>query len=179
MAELTFVTGGCRSGKSRFAHRLGESLAGPRAFLATCPILDEEMGRRIEKHRHERAGGHWETVEEPLRLENVLAGSTPWRVVLLDCLSLWINNLLHEAGQAGMELEEADIEMRCRALLQTCAAREFHLIVVSNEVGMGIVPENALARRYRDLLGRANQVMAEAAHTALFMVSGIPLYLKE
>lgn len=178
MAEITFITGGCRSGKSRFALQRGEALPGPRAFLATCPVLDDEMQRRVEAHRRERAGRGWDTLEEPLRLERLLSRPSPHRVLLLDCLSLWINNLLHEAGTAGVELGEAHIEALCRSLVKSCSDRTVHLIVVSNEVGMGIVPENALARQYRDLLGRANQVLAESADTVHFLVSGIPLTLK-
>jgi adenosylcobinamide kinase/adenosylcobinamide-phosphate guanylyltransferase len=179
MAEITFVTGGCRSGKSTFARRLGESLPGPRAFLATCPSdLDEEMAQRVVKHREERLAGVWETVEEPLRLESVLSKPGSYRVFLLDCLSLWVNNLLYEASRDNRTLGEEDIEGRCRDILAACSQHSYSLIVVSNEVGMGIVPDNALSRQYRDLLGRANQAMARAAGKAVLMVSGIPLHLK-
>jgi adenosylcobinamide kinase / adenosylcobinamide-phosphate guanylyltransferase len=179
MAEMIFVTGGCRSGKSTFARKLAESLPGPRAFLATCPILDEEMADRVGRHREERQGGQWDTLEETVRLDAVLARPGNYRVFLLDCLSLWVNNLLYEAGQSNRSLGEADIERHCRKIISASSPHSYSLVIVSNEVGMGIVPDNALARQYRDLLGRANQVMAEAAGKVIFMVSGIPLRIKE
>lgn len=180
MAEIIFVTGGCRSGKSTFARKLGESLPGPRVFLATCPPkLDEEMSLRIDKHRAERALEVWDTVEEPVRLDSVLSGPGPKRVFLVDCLSLWVNNLLYEAAQKGSVLNETDVDERCRDVLSACAPHTYTLILVSNEVGMGIVPGNDTARLYRDLLGRANQVMAEAARKVVLMVSGIPVRIKE
>jgi adenosylcobinamide kinase/adenosylcobinamide-phosphate guanylyltransferase len=179
MAEITFITGGCRSGKSTYARRLGESLPGPRAFLATCPPdLDGEMSQRVVKHRLERREGEWETVEEAIRLDAVLAKPGSYRVFLLDCLSLWVNNLLYEASLKKADVSEGDMERRCGELLEACAKHDYSLIVVSNEVGMGIVPANALSRHYRDLLGRANQIMAQAAGKAVFMVSGIPMRLK-
>ena len=178
MAEIIFITGGCRSGKSSYARRLGESLHGPRTFLATCPVLDDEMVRRIEAHRNERAQGGWETVEEPVRLDAVLSKPEGRRVILLECLSLWVNNMLYEASKTQADLTESDVERHCRDFLAAGSSHSYTLIVVSNEVGMGIVPDNALARKYRDLLGRANQVVAEAACKVIFMVSGIPLNIK-
>ena len=182
MAKIIFVTGGCRSGKSNFARKLGEALPGPRTFLATCPILDGEMSRRIDKHRSERMNGEWVTIEETLEIENVLSNPNPnpilTRIFLLDCISLWVNNLLYEASQKGYGLEEADIENNCKDVISATIPFDYTLIIVSNEVGLGIVPDNAMARKYRDLLGRANQVFAEAANQVVFMVSGIPLYIK-
>lgn len=180
MAEIIFVTGGCRSGKSSFARKLGESLPGPRVFLATCPpMLDEEMSLRIDKHRAERTPGVWDTVEEPVRLDSVLSHPGSNRVFLLDCMSLWVSNLLYEAAQNRSVLDEADVEKRCRGILSASSSHSYTMIIVSNEVGMGIVPENDLARHYRDLLGRANQVMAEAARKVILMISGIPVHIKE
>jgi adenosylcobinamide kinase/adenosylcobinamide-phosphate guanylyltransferase len=179
MADITFITGGCRSGKSTYARKLGERLSGPRAFLATCPPdLDEEMAQRVIRHRLERREGEWETVEEALHPDAILAKPGSYRVFLLDCLSLWVNNLLYEASQKNTVLNENDIARRCRDVLEACAKHDYSLIVVSNEVGMGIVPANDLSRQYRDLLGRANQIMAQAAGKAVLMVSGIPMHLK-
>ena len=180
MAEIIFITGGCRSGKSTLARKLGEGLSGPRAFLATCPpMLDEEMSLRIAMHKAERTPGVWDTVEEPVRLDSVLSHPGPIRVFLLDCLSLWVNNLLYEAMQHRTVLNEADVEKKCRDILSASSSHSYTLIIVSNEVGMGIVPENEVARQYRDLLGRANQVMAEAARKVILMISGIPVHIKE
>jgi adenosylcobinamide kinase/adenosylcobinamide-phosphate guanylyltransferase len=178
MADIVFVTGGCRSGKSTFARKLGEEKTGPRTFLATCPVLDDEMAKRIAAHRVERAQGGWDTVEEPVRLDAILSKPEGRRVILVECLSLWVNNLLYEASKTKADLTEIEVERQCRSFLTAASSYAYTLIIVSNEVGMGIVPDNALARQYRDLLGRANQVVAEAARKVIFMVSGIPLNIK-
>lgn len=178
MAHVTLVTGGCRSGKSAFAQGLAESLAGPRTYVATCPVIDDEMRRRIEKHRLARAERHWTTIEQPLDLEAAIAAAAGSRVVLVDCLTLWVNNLMFEAEQAGGVVGEEDIARRCGAVLASCGRHGGHVMFVTNEVGMGIVPENALARRYRDLVGRCNQVVAAGADAVVLVSCGIPLYLK-
>lgn len=179
MARIVLVTGGARSGKSTYARRVGEALAGPRALVATCPLIDDqEMLSRIRKHRSERDPRHWDTLEEPLALGRVLREAGDYRVLLVDCLTLWVNNLMYEAEKKGGEVSEEEMEERCRDLLAACADRRGTVIFVTNEVGMGIVPENALARRFRDLAGRCNQVMAAGADEVTLMVSGIPLRLK-
>jgi adenosylcobinamide kinase/adenosylcobinamide-phosphate guanylyltransferase len=178
VARIVLVTGGGRSGKSAYALRLAESLPGPRAFVATCPVLDDEMRQRILRHQEERKKTDWKTIEETLALPDVFRGSRNRRVLLVDCLTLWINNLMYEAEKAGRELFEQDMEGHCRLLLG--AMREYRgtAVIVTNEVGLGIIPANAAARRFRDLAGRCNQIVAAEADCVVFMVCGIPTFLK-
>ena len=177
--KIVLVTGGARSGKSAYAQRLAETLAGPRAFIATCPVTDDEMRRRIRAHQRARKGGQFETIEEPVNLAAVLRRGGKYRVLLVDCLTLWVNNLLFEAAQRGRELDEAEIVRQSQAVLAACRRLDAHVIFVTNEVGLGIVPENALARRFRDLAGRCNQVFAAGAAEVTLLVSGLPLNLKK
>lgn len=179
MARITLITGGGRSGKSRHALRLAESLGGKRAYVATCPIIDDETRRRVDRHKRERAARQWETIEEPLDLAGVIARRTDCDVLLVDCLTLWINNLMYEAGQRGAGIDEDTAAARAAEVVAACRARGGAVLFVTNEVGMGIIPENALARTYRDLAGRCNQVFAESADSVTLVVSGIPLTLKE
>jgi len=176
MARIILVTGGCRSGKSVHALRLAQALDGQRAYVATCPVVDDEMRKRIANHRRQRR--NWKTIEEELDLASVLRGNREYEVVIVDCLTLWVSNLMRQAEQAGRYLDEAAITRRCRALLAACRQRRGTVIFVTNEVGAGIVPDNALARRFRDLAGRCNQVMADGAGEVIFMVCGLPLTLK-
>ncbi|MFH0938108.1 MAG: bifunctional adenosylcobinamide kinase/adenosylcobinamide-phosphate guanylyltransferase [Planctomycetota bacterium] len=178
MRSIVLVTGGSRSGKSAYAQKLGESLPGPRVFIATCPILDDEMRERIRKHQQARASNDWQTIEETINLADAVCGAKASRVVLVDCLTLWINNLMYEAQLTGSSVTEEDIARRCYEVLTTCAEIDGTVIFVTNEVGMGIIPENALARRFRDLVGRCNQVMAVRATTVTLLVAGMPLELK-
>jgi adenosylcobinamide kinase/adenosylcobinamide-phosphate guanylyltransferase len=178
MAALILITGGCRSGKSDFAQRLAENIPGSRIYLATAPCLDEEMAQRIARHRAAREATGWQTIEETLDIAGVLDKLDKKEIVLVDCLTLWINNLLFEAEKAGTELTEEAIADKCREIADACKKRSGTTLCVANEVGLGIVPDNALARRFRDLAGRCNQTFAAAADTAVFMVSGIPLCIK-
>jgi len=178
MAPIILVTGGSRSGKSAYAQKVAERLDGPRAFVATCPVLDEEMRQRIRKHQQARRGRGWHTIEEAVNLADTLRDARDYQVLLVDCLTLWVNNLLHEAEQTGGRLEEAEIEERCRGLLGVCDGIAGTVIFVTNEVGWGIVPGNALTRRYRDILGRCNQVMAAGADEVILVACGIPIPLK-
>ncbi len=167
-ARLILVTGGARAGKSAFAqewaHALGDGMV---SFIATAQPLDEEMRQRIAQHRAERPPS-WETLEEPLEVPYTLS-LAQGRVVLLDCLTLWVSNLMLAGREVLPEVEN---------LLAARAETGKTLLVVTNEVGMGIVPDNALARRYRDLLGAANRRIAEEADVVYLLVSGIPLKLK-
>src|SRR5512141_2185802 len=149
-----FITGGARSGKSAFAEKLASELAGKRAYLATAQALDPEMAARIEKHRKDR-DVTWDTFEEPLAVAELLTKlSSRYDVVLLDCLTLWLSNVMAHAGGDGAVTARSD-EL-------VAAMKDFSgsLIVVSNEVGLGIVPENPLARRFRDYAGQLNQKVA-------------------
>jgi adenosylcobinamide kinase/adenosylcobinamide-phosphate guanylyltransferase len=177
MAEIILITGGARSGKSREAQLLGDSLVGEKLFVATCPVIDDEMHQRIARHRRDRQEAGWRTVEETVDLEQALADNPEAEVVLIDCLTLWINNLLFT--DAGNMLDEEAVAGRARKLIASCAARSGVVIMVTNEVGLGIVPENGLARRYRDLVGRCNQEMAAAAAQVIMTICGIPLNVKE
>jgi len=179
MATVILVTGGSRSGKSAYAQQLAERLPGRRAFIATCPVLDDELHRRVEKHKEARRAARWDTIEETIELARALSDATDHQVLLVDCLTLWVNNLLYEAERHGGELSESDVEAHCARLLDACRQREGTIIFVTNEVGWGIVPDNALARRFRDLAGRCNQRIAAAADEVVLVVCGIPLQLKK
>jgi len=178
MAEVILITGGARSGKSGFAQRLAEALPGDRAFVATCPVLDGEMTARIARHRADRAGRGWRTVEEPLDLPAALALLAATPVVLIDCLTLWVNNLLHQAATDGRALGENEVVPELDRLVAALAAHPGMVILVTGEVGWGIVPANELARRFRDVAGRVNQRVAAAADRVVLMVSGLPMAVK-
>ena len=178
MANLVLVTGGCRSGKSAYALHLAESLPPTRLYVATCPVTDDEMRHRIEEHRRARGDRGWETIEEQVDLAGVLSRHTRHTVRLVDCVTLWINNLMFYAEQEGRPLTEADVAGHCSHMLDAGKGGRGTVIFVTNEVGMGVVPENAQARRYRDLVGRANQIIAARADTVTLVSCGIPLDLK-
>jgi len=167
-SSISLVLGGARSGKSRFAEGLLADHPGGRIYLATAEPGDAEMRRRIEEHRRRRGSG-WRTVEAPLEIAGVIAGAGE-ESVLLDCLTLWLSNLM----RAGRDPGQATGELR-RALARATSA----VVLVSNEVGLGIVPDNALARDFRDEAGRLNQAMAEAADRVFFLAAGLPLTLKD
>lgn len=176
--RLILVAGGCRSGKSRFARQLAEEAGGERYFVATAPISDPEMEYRARRHRVEREAGGWKTLEEQIAVAAVIASLPPRATVLLDCLTLWVNNILF-AGEGAERLPmEDDLAAAADALVLAARTREGLTVAVANEVGMGIVPENALARRFRDLAGRVNQVVAEAADQVYFMTCGIPTRIR-
>jgi adenosylcobinamide kinase/adenosylcobinamide-phosphate guanylyltransferase len=170
-ARTTLVLGGARSGKSRFALGLAEAAPGPRVYVATAEGLDAEMRERIARHRAER-GAAWATVEEPVELAARLPElARRYPVVLVDCLTLWVSNLLHADAARAEERLGGLVE----ALAAAAAAR---VILVANEVGMGIVPEAPLTRAFRDLAGRLNQMVAAAAGEVFLVAAGIPLKLK-
>jgi adenosylcobinamide kinase/adenosylcobinamide-phosphate guanylyltransferase len=176
MAEIILITGGARSGKSRHALQMAESLAGEKLFVATSPVTDPEMHRRIERHREERRGAGWQTVEETVELHEVLLANRECRVALVDCLTLWVNNLLFT--DAANELTEDLLSIRIGKVIEACRERRGTVLLVTNEVGLGIVPENPLARRYRDLVGRCNQEIGAAADRVVMTICGIPLEVK-
>jgi adenosylcobinamide kinase / adenosylcobinamide-phosphate guanylyltransferase len=178
MGRLILVTGGARSGKSDFALRMAEALPGPRCFIATCPPVDAEMEDRIARHRRERAGADWITVEEQMDIAAVLQMRRADSVCLVDCLTLWVNNLLYHADQSGKLLSDAELCRHCERLTQAAGGHGGTVICVTNEVGMGIVPDNPAARAYRDLVGRCNRMLGAAASEVYLVSCGIPLRLK-
>ena len=178
MAKVVVVTGGSRSGKSAYAQRFAEGVAPPRTYIATATVTDEEMRARIRRHQADREKALWKTVEEPLDLAGAIGAAGESGVILVDCLTLWVNNLLYESEKRGACLTEEEMGEKCRQVLAVCGGVCGTVIFVTNEVGMGVVPGDALSRRFRDVAGRCNQVMAEGADAVVFMVSGLPLLLK-
>ena len=175
MRQIVFVIGGCRSGKSREALKVAESFGlQEEIFIATCVPHDAEMKKRIERHRAER-DKHWQTLEIPTALaEAVRSRSSPATVLLIDCLTLWTANLMMDSAAGG----PAPIESRVHGLLQALNGSRGPVVLVSNEVGSGIVPENDMARRFRDAAGTVNQAVARAADKVIWMVAGIPVIIK-
>jgi adenosylcobinamide kinase/adenosylcobinamide-phosphate guanylyltransferase len=166
---VTFVLGGARSGKTAYA--LGEALARPaarRVMIATAEPLDDEMAARIARHQAER-GSDWRTVEAPRRLAEAIRALRPGDVAVIDCLTLWISNLMTDGTDVGASVSE---------LVAALTASPAELIVISNEVGQGIVPDNSLARRFRDEAGWAHQALARAADRVVFVTAGLPQVLK-
>lgn len=166
--ELVFLLGGARSGKSLHAEGLVTALPAPWIYIATAQAFDHEMHERITHHRARRAEG-WLTREAPFHLAQALRDLAPGQPVLLDCLTLWLTNIM---------LAENDVEAAVGELCSVLAAPTGPWYVVSNEVGLSIVPENALARRFRDEAGRLNQKVAALADQVLFMVAGLPMKVK-
>jgi adenosylcobinamide kinase/adenosylcobinamide-phosphate guanylyltransferase len=164
---LSFVLGGARSGKSRAAEALVTAQPPPWRYIATAEAWDAEMRERIARHRADRGAG-WQTDEVPLALPAALAAAGDG-AVLVDCLTLWVSNLL---------LAECDIAAATAALLAALRARRAMTVLVANETGLGIVPDNALARRFRDAAGVLNQQVAAVADRVLFMVAGLPMVVK-
>lgn len=170
--SLILITGGARSGKSHFAEQRAAALSAEVLFVATAEAGDAEMATRIANHRATRPA-HWRTLEEPRHVARALHAAAPAPLVLLDCVTLWVTNLLlAEAAQLEPALHELE------ALLDWWQNNSVTLIVVSNEVGLGIVPDNALSREFRDWLGIFNQRLAAEADTVYLMVAGLPLTIK-
>ncbi len=173
MKEIVLIVGGCRSGKSRYALELATQTTGRnRIFVATCMPEDNEMEERVRHHQKERSQS-WTTVEAPLSLaESVDEHGRQGNVIVVDCLTLWLSNLLLEIN--NME----EIEVHIKRLTQSLEASQCPVFLVSNEVGTGIVPENRLARRFRDVAGFANQSVAACSDMVIWMVAGIPVSIK-
>ena len=172
MVGTIFVTGGARSGKSRLAEELAQGYGAPLGYIATGMAGDAEMAERIVRHRARR-GPAWRTIEEPENLAGaVRANQGSCNALLVDCITLWLTNLLLKYGDGALVLREVE------TLARLIPDLEKPLILVSNEVGMGIVPENGLARTFRDLAGEANELLARAADEVYVTFSGLPLKLK-
>jgi adenosylcobinamide kinase/adenosylcobinamide-phosphate guanylyltransferase len=166
--RLTLVLGGARSGKSAFAEGLVTALPAPWSYIATAQALDDEMRRRIAAHRARR-GANWLTIEAPQQLPDALRGAPGERPLLVDCLTLWLSNRL---------LAGADLRADRDALLTALAQRSAPTVMVSSEVGLSIVPDNALARAFRDAAGELHQAAAKAADRVYLVVAGCPLVAK-
>ncbi len=165
----TLILGGARSGKSRYALELGEALEGDRVFVATAQAFDADMKGRISKHQADRDES-WLTVEEHVEIWDVISSrAQPGRVIVVDCLTLWLNNLM---------LFERDVGADFDRLIECLEDVRGQLILVSNEIGLGLVPDTPLGREFRDLHGRMNQRVAEACDRVLFMVAGLPMVMK-
>ncbi len=172
MSTNIFITGGARSGKSRLAEKIAEGFGAPLLYIATGHAGDAEMAARIAAHR-ERRGDKWQTTEVPFQLlDAVKSADSGFQAILVDCITLWLTNLLLTHGDPARALDEV------RALAGLFPELTTPLILVSNEVGRGIVPENALARSFRDLAGKANEILAAAADEVYVTFCGLPLKLK-
>jgi adenosylcobinamide kinase / adenosylcobinamide-phosphate guanylyltransferase len=171
LPRVTLVLGGARSGKSRYAERTIEAAAGAGLYLATAEVADAEMAARVAAHRARRGPGWWSTIEEPLEIARVIeAEARPDRPILVDCLTLWLSNLM----QAGR-----DIDAETERLLSALAVARGPVVLVANEVGLGIVPETPLGRAFRDHAGRLNQRVAAAAERVVFVAAGLSMPLKD
>jgi adenosylcobinamide kinase/adenosylcobinamide-phosphate guanylyltransferase len=170
--KTVLVIGGCRSGKSSHALHLAEQVSGQKIFIATCIPQDKEMEQRVMHHQRRRANS-WKTIEAPIFLpEAIIKHGLKGNVLLVDCLTLWINNLIMD------DRNSAKIDNHIIDLIRSLDEAECPVILVSNEVGCGIVPENKLARRFRDIAGFTNQKVAGCADRVIWMVAGIPVKIK-
>ncbi|MEM9640494.1 MAG: bifunctional adenosylcobinamide kinase/adenosylcobinamide-phosphate guanylyltransferase [Pseudomonadota bacterium] len=165
-AKITLILGGAKSGKTTRALALAEAAAPERIYIATAQAFDDEMAAKIAAHQRERGSG-WQTIEAPLDLTTVVGQGHA--AVLVDCLTLWLSNLMHH---------KHDLDLATEAFLGALSDAPGPMILVSNEVGMGLVPETSLGRRFRDAQGRLNQRVAAAADRVEFVAAGLPLVLK-
>ncbi|NVO56504.1 bifunctional adenosylcobinamide kinase/adenosylcobinamide-phosphate guanylyltransferase [Rhodobacteraceae bacterium B1Z28] len=166
--DLTFVLGGAASGKSAYAEQLIVSSGKNRVYLATSQVFDDEMGQKVQRHVSQRGEG-WDTIEAPFDLAPVLANLNPNQICLIDCATMWLSNQL---------LAENDLEQAQSVLLDALRTCPAQIVIVSNEVGHGIVPENPLARRFREAQGRLNIALAAQADLVVQVTAGLPLVLK-
>jgi adenosylcobinamide kinase / adenosylcobinamide-phosphate guanylyltransferase len=179
MSNVILVTGGARSGKSVYSEALAKSFPGPRAYIATAPVFDEEMERRVARHKKQRKNDGWDTIEEEIDLCGAIKKANAYDTILVDCLTLWINNLLYAAEKKSRRVSEDNMIIKCAQLKKVCAEFDGNIIFVINEVGMGIVPDNPLSRDFRDLSGRCSQTLAKFANKVMLVSCGIPLTLKD
>ncbi len=169
--RIVFVVGGARSGKTRFALDLGMRHPAPRLYIATAEARDHEMRERIDNHKKERQG-NWDAAEEVKDIASSVKGAGKYSVLIIDCITIWMSNLM----EAGLTDEGILAEAGC--LISACRDGTATAILISNEVGMGIVPENPLARRFRDLSGKVNQRLATASDEAHLIAAGLAFRMK-
>lgn len=169
--KIIFISGGARSGKSDFALKITKQLKGEVIYLATAQSLDREMSQRIKRHKLVRPSS-WKTIEEPKKLIEVIEKNRKFPgTIIIDCITLWLNNIIPEKNDETV-LKEVEI------LLRVVRKAKATFIIVSNEVGLGIVPPSRLGRRFRDLAGRVNQIIAKEADEFYFIISGVKMRLK-
>lgn len=165
---IKFIIGGTRSGKSEYAESIANASGCELIYIATASAGDSEMSERIKKHK-ERRGKNWQTIEEEIDISVIIKQSSNQKLILIDCLTLWISNLLHY---------NLDIEVETEKLLNALKTTKSDIILVSNEVGQGIIPDNALARKFVDEAGILHQKIAKIAHEVFFVTAGIPTKIK-
>lgn len=171
-SQIILITGGARSGKSKYAETRAAQLGHRRVYVATAEAKDKEMTRRIAEHQ-QRRGKEWTTIEEPLELaEALVAQRGQTDCVLVDCLTLWLSNLL-------LQRDEKYAAEKVQELRDTLKRLDFHVLLVTNEVGWGIVPDNPLARQFRDVVGWTNQQIASVANEVVLTVAGVPMIVKK
>ncbi|PIE55661.1 MAG: bifunctional adenosylcobinamide kinase/adenosylcobinamide-phosphate guanylyltransferase [Desulfobulbus propionicus] len=179
MASSILITGGCRSGKTAYAMQLARGYGGPLVYIATSPrSSDPEMLRRIKAHQAERASSAWQTIEEERDLCAAVRQCPAGATVLIDCLTLWLSNSMYYAEKEGLLMDESNVVQACEQLYRAINLHSGVVLMVTNEVGLGIVPDNPVARRFRDLAGRCNQHIARCAEQVILMSCGLPLRLK-
>ena len=168
-SKIIFIIGGARSGKSSFALKEASTIPGKKAYIATAEALDSEMKVRIERHKKDR-GNNWDTYEEPLKIAEIFREiKDKYNVIVIDCLTLWLSNLMHS---------NKDIKSEIKSFCSSLSTVHCPLFTVSNEVGMGIVPDNEMAREFRDMTGVLNQKIAEMADEVYAVTAGIPVKIK-
>jgi adenosylcobinamide kinase/adenosylcobinamide-phosphate guanylyltransferase len=181
--KTILLIGGARSGKSNYAEALARGIGGEVLFVATAEARDDEMHRRIEVHKKSRPA-HWHTLEAPCKVGNCIGGDDrQYNVVVLDCVTLLVNNILcqhmlEQGEDVSEKAVEADVKVEVGAIIECMKHSRATYILVTNEVGEGIIPLGASTRIYRDILGRANQLLAQAVDEVYLMVAGIPLRVK-
>ena len=176
---ITLILGGARSGKSSFAEKIAYSNGQEKViYLATAEIKDDEMAKRVALHQKNRPQS-WKTIEESYKVSKVLSDLKQGRVILLDCITILVSNLLLKLEDETAEAKEANIMAEMEKIVKTANDRDLKLIMVSSEVGMGIIPSNSLGREYRDIAGRVNQYLAHKAEEVYLTCAGLPLAIKE
>ncbi len=180
MARLILITGGARSGKSSFALEMAEHISDKKLFVATCPDIDDEMSDRVGRHKEERKGRGWKTREIEVHLSDLFCEDLhDFNVILVDCITLWVNNILHEYSNTNTVVDDILIKELCGEWLEKMRTFSGTVICVTNEVGLGIVPDNPLARAYRDLVGTCNQLIGQTADQVVLVSCGVPLFIKK
>jgi adenosylcobinamide kinase/adenosylcobinamide-phosphate guanylyltransferase len=177
--KLILITGGARSGKSSFAESLAQKMSENIAYIATAQVFDEEMGERISEHRKRRPK-NWETYEEPEQVDRIIQDiGSKTGVIIIDCMALLVSNLISDYNEkSSREVFACKVEEKIEHIVEASLKCQATVIIVSNEVGSGLVPANPIGRFYRDILGRANQSIARNADLVYLLVAGIPLLVK-